>query len=138
MNRKLETLLYQWGFEQNSVRALVRNQIWLAAASSLVLLVLTLGSRFALSYTAGAVIITLNFVGLAKLVSHLVHYRRGAVFSLLVIFYGKLIFTGLVLYALIAWAGASMTGLLCGLSTAVAMAVAWGAQAMLRHKPKEA
>lgn len=138
MNRKLETRLYQWGFENGRVRTLVRNQLWLATVSSFVLLVLTLGSRFALSYAAGAVIITANFLALAKLASHLVHYRRGAVFSLLVIFYGKLILTGLVLYALIAWVGASVTGLLCGLSTVVVMAIVWGVQSTLRHNPKEA
>jgi hypothetical protein len=133
----MEAWLYGLGFVQPQVRLLVRNQICLAAAWSVGLLALTLCSRFSWSFAAGAGLITLNFMALARVAQSLVFYRKGAVFSLLVIFYGKLILAGLALFALIAWAKASVVGLLFGLSTAVVNAIVWGAWAVM-HKPKEA
>lgn len=134
---KIETWLYRLGFTQVQVRRLVRNQILLAGGWSLALLAGTALSSFAWSFAAGALVITLSFMALARVAQALVFYRKGAVFSLLVIFYGKLILAGLALFALIAWAEASIPGLLLGLSTAVVNAIVWGAQAVM-HKPKEA
>ena len=137
MTQKIEAWLYRLGYTQVQVRQLVRNQILIAGSWSVALLALTLLSNFAWSFAAGAFLITLNFMALARLAQSLVFYRRGAVFSLLVIFYGKLILAGLALFALIAWANASIPGLLFGLSTAVVNAIVWGARAVM-HKPKEA
>ena len=135
--RTIETRLYGLGFTQIQVRQMVRNQILLAGGASLVLLTGTLLSTFAWSFAAGALLITLNFMALARVAQSLVFYQKGAVFSLLVIFYAKLILAGLALFALIAWAEVSIPGLLLGLSTAVVNAIVWGAQAVM-HKPKEA
>jgi len=137
INQKIEAWLYGLGFTQLPVRLLVRNQICIATVGSAILLAGTLLSAFAWSFAAGAAIITLNFMALARVAQSLVFYRKGAVFSLLVIFYGKLILAGLALFALIAWADANVAGLLFGLSTAVVNAIVWGVWAVM-HKPKEA
>lgn len=137
ITQNIEAWLYRLGFTQIQVRQLVRNQILIAAGWSLALMAGTLMSTFAWSFAAGAFLITLNFMALARVAQSLVFYRKGAIFSLLVIFYGKLILAGLVLFALIAWAEASIPGLLFGLSTAVVNAIVWGARTVM-HKPKEA
>jgi hypothetical protein len=138
--QRLEAALFRRGFVEPGVRKLVRSQIVFAAGTSLVLLAVCapLGLlNFALSYLAGAAVITLNFVSMARTAQTLVRQDKLAVFSLLTLFYGRLILTGLAVYGLIVWLDAQVFGLLAGLSTAVGNAVLWGA-ANLRHKAKEA
>ncbi|MDD4951733.1 MAG: ATP synthase subunit I [Desulfovibrionaceae bacterium] len=137
INGWLETALYRRGFVQIEVRKLVRNQIYLAVLSS-VLLGAAMGlSPWALSYAAGALLITLGLWSLAKVVQQLIHVHKGGVVPLLIFFYLRLLFAGLALYALIVWFSAPVTGLLAGLSTVLANAALWGAVSF-RQKAKEA
>lgn len=140
LTQGLEAVLYRRGFIEPGVRKLVRNQILFAlgTAAALLLVCAPFGfPGFALSYLAGAVVITLNFWSLAKAAQQLTHSHKLAVFSLLTLFYGRLILTGLAVYGLIVWMNASVIGLLAGLSTAVCNALLWGA-ASFRQKAKEA
>jgi len=134
--QKLDALLYRRGFAVAEARRLMRNQIILATLSSLAACAVTGLGTWGWSYAAGAVIISLNFWWLAKAAQELVRVKHGAVFTLLTLFYGRLLLTAVAIAGLVAWLGASVFGLLAGLSTVIVNAIAWIILQM-RHKVPE-
>ncbi|WP_245533199.1 ATP synthase subunit I [Desulfovibrio oxyclinae] len=104
----------------------MRSQLMVATTSSLALLVMGMFSVWSLAFMAGAVIATLNFWALARVGQILVHVRSGATLTLLLIFYGKLILSGIALYVLIGIWQVPIWSLLLGLSTVVVTITAWG------------
>lgn len=131
--QKIDAMLYRRGFALGDARRLMRNQILLAAASSVVAVVATGFSNWGFSYAAGTLIISINFWWLTKAAQELVQVKHGAMFTLLTLFYGRLLLTGAAIALLVAWLGASAFGLLAGLSTVVANAALWGVL-QIRHK----
>ena len=91
----------------------------------MLLILCTLGSRFGLSYAAGAVLMAFNFMPLAKVAQHLVYVRSGGVFSLLILFYIRLTLSGVALFFLLVTYNADPVGLLVGLTTVVVNAIIW-------------
>jgi hypothetical protein len=134
--QKIDAMLYRRGFAVADARKLMRNQLLLAAGASLLVCMGTGFSGWGLSFSAGALIITVNFWWLAKAAQELVKVKSGAVFTLLTLFYGRLIVTGVAIALLVAWLGASVFGLLAGLSTVVMNATLWGVL-QIRHKVPE-
>lgn len=137
LGQRIERTLYERGFEHPDVRALIRNQLLLAAGASLILLAATALSAWAMAFTAGSFLATFNFWYMAKAVQKLLYVRKGAVTSLLVLFYGRLIVTVLAIMALIILLDAPVVGLLTGLSTVVVSAITWGLASVMQ-KAKEA
>ncbi len=138
IHRKIETDLYRRGYTHPEVRRLAVNQVWILIVSCAAGLPAGLVLPWAWAFAAGVVIISLNFLSLARFAQGLVHTRNGAVMAQLFRFYGRLLLTGGVLYALIVWANVSTVALLAGLSTVVANAVFWGATQCIGQKAKEA
>ena len=135
---RMERLLRDRGYTQPEVRRLVVVQVVLAIVTSAVMLAASALGRLGWSYAAGALLATLNFAALARFVQHLVYVQRGAVTALLFRFYGRMLFTGLVLFGLIYSAKASLPGLLAGLSTVVVTGVYWGLSRNAGNNVKEA
>lgn len=137
MNRgfvqKIDAWLHGRGFTQPEVRKLMRNQMLVAAAGSLAACLLTGFANWGFSFAAGALIISMNFWWLSKAAQELVQVKSGAVFTLLTLFYGRLILTAAAIAGLVAWLGCSVFGILAGLSTVVANAVLYGI-VQTRHK----
>jgi hypothetical protein len=131
--QKIDALLYRRGFAVTDARRLMRNQILLASASSLLACAVTGFGIWGWSFAAGTLIISVNFWWLAKAAQELVRVKHGAVFTLLTLFYGRLLLTAVAIAGLVAWLGASVFGLLAGLSTVVVNATIWGVLQM-RHK----
>ncbi|MBU1228854.1 MAG: ATP synthase subunit I [Proteobacteria bacterium] len=131
--QRIDALLYRRGFAVADARKLMRNQVLLAVAGSALACLGTGFSGWGLSFAAGALIISVNFWWLVKAAQELVKVRHGAVFTLLTLFYGRLVLTGVAIAALVAWLGASVFGLLAGLSTVVINATLWGVL-QIRHK----
>jgi hypothetical protein len=134
--QSIDALLYRRGFAVVEARTLMRNQLILAAVSSLLACGATGLGTWGWSFAAGALIISVNFWWLAKAAQELVKVKQGAVFTLLTLFYGRLLLTAVAIAGLVAWAGASVFGLLAGLSTVVANAVVW-IILQIRHKVPE-
>lgn len=134
---RIERFLHRRGFAHPDVRRLVAYQVFLAGASSIVALAATGFSVWGLSFAAGALLITINFWALAKVAQQLVYVQKGAVTALLLVFYFRLILTGLALFALIVWLRSPMTALLAGVST-VAVSGLWFGLSRVREKSKEA
>jgi len=126
-------MLYRRGFAVADARRLMRNQMLIAAGGSAVACLATGFSGWGLSFAAGALVISINFWWLSKAAQELVQVRQGAVFTLLTLFYGRLVLTAAAIAGLVAWAGASVFGLLAGLSTVVANAALWSVL-QIRHK----
>jgi len=126
-------MLYRRGFAVTDARRLMRNQLLLSAGGSAVACLLTGFANWGLSFTAGALIISINFWWLAKAAQELVKVKQGAMFTLLTLFYGRLVLTAVAIAGLVAWAGASVFGLLAGLSTVLLNASLWGVL-QIRHK----
>lgn len=126
MVRALDRFLLKRGFEHREVRSLVRSQLMVATTSSLALIVMGAASVWTLAFVAGAAIATLNFWTLARVAQHLVYAGSGAVFTLLLIFYGKLLLSGIALYLLIGVWQVPVWSLVLGLSTVVVTITAWG------------
>lgn len=124
--QKLDALLYRRGFLVTEARSLMRNQILLAGAGSLVACLVTGLGTWGWSFASGALIITVNFWWLAKAAQELVRVKSGATFTLLTLFYGRLLLTAAAIAGLVAWLGASVSGLLSGLSLVVVNAVIFG------------
>jgi hypothetical protein len=77
------------------------------------------------AFAAGALLATVNFFFLAKVIQEIVHVQRGAVAALLFGFYLRLILTGVALFLLIAWGEVSAVALLAGLTTVVVAIFVW-------------
>jgi len=108
------------------IRNLMRSQLYFSLGLAIAFLGITFCSAWSVAFAAGAVLITLNFWALARIVQHLMYVRKGAVFTLLAIFYGKLIISGLGLYLVLVVWQLPVWGLVAGLSTVVVNATAWG------------
>ncbi len=137
LGQRIERHLYRRGFEHPDVRALIRTQLLLAVGASLILISGTVASAWALAFGAGAFLATFNFWYMTKAVQKLLYVRKGAVASLLLLFYGRLILTVIAIMALIILLDAPVVGLLVGLSTVVVTAITW-ALANVMQKAKEA
>ena len=137
LGQSIERFLYKRGFEHPDVRALMRNQLLLGGGVSLLLLAATALSLWAFAFLAGAFLASFNLWYMSKAVQKLLYVRKGAVTSLLVLFYGRLIVTVLAIMALIIWLDAPVVGLLTGLSTVVVSAITWSL-ANVMQKAKEA
>jgi len=131
--QRIDAMLYRRGFAVTDARRLMRNQLLLSAGGSAVACLLTGFANWGLSFTAGALIISINFWWLAKAAQELVKVKQGAMFTLLTLFYGRLVLTAVAIAGLVAWAGASVFGLLAGLSTVLLNASLWGVL-QIRHK----
>jgi len=127
--------LYRAGYRVPEVRTLIRNQVLLTVALSVFLVVISGFSRWSLSFAGGALLVTVNFFSLARLVQDVIFLRAGrAVISLLFRFYARLIVTALILYAFIVWGQASVVALVAGLSMVVVNCMLWGATLALEEK----
>jgi hypothetical protein len=135
LNDRVEKGLYRRGYVHPDVRQLVRNQIYIMAASLLIGGLLAPVVPAALHFAAGTVLVSLNFFSLARFAQGITRTQHGAVVALLARFYGRLILTGAVLFALIVWAHAPLVALLAGISTVVVNAVYWG---ITRHSGQNA
>lgn len=131
--QKIDAMLYRRGFAVADARRLMRNQVLLAAGGSGVACLASGFTNWGFSFAAGALIISINFWWLSKAAQELVRVKQGAMFTLLTLFYGRLVLTAAAIAGLVAWAGASVYGLLAGLSTVVLNAALWGVL-QIRHK----
>lgn len=126
MNQGLERLLVKSGFNVPDVRIVVRNQVYVSLGTSLVIMLVTLFSRWSLAYLAGAVIALVNFWTLARVAQVLVHDRNKGPYLLFVIFMGKMTLSGLALWWLIGVERVPHWGLIAGLGTVVVNITATG------------
>ncbi|MCJ2166116.1 MULTISPECIES: ATP synthase subunit I [unclassified Pseudodesulfovibrio] len=130
MNQRLERLLIRSGFPKPDVRILIRNQIYVSLGSSLVIMLVTLFSRWSLAYLAGAVIALANFWTFARVTQILVYNQKRGPFLLFVIFMGKMTLSGLALWWLIGVERVPHWGLILGLGTVVVNITATGLNQM--------
>lgn len=126
MNQRLERLLVWSGFTKPDVRIVVRNQIYVSLGTSLVIMLVTLFSRWSLAYLAGAVIALVNFWTLARVTQSLAYDRKRGPYLLFVIFMGKMTLSGLALWWLIGVERVPHWGLIAGLGTVVVNITATG------------
>jgi hypothetical protein len=137
---RVDKHLYDSGFSQPQVRALVRTQLLVTMCGALALILAPLLGMWVMHFTIATLLMTYNFYALAKFV-HLIAYQRFSRFllvSLLVRVYGRLIVTGLALYVLVSWCHASLPALCAGLATVAITIVVWGLTQRLEQNVKEA
>lgn len=134
MLHAIESMLYRWGYFVPEVRRMVALQLAVAAAA---LVLLPLGG-WGRDFCIGAVLGTLNFLALARFIQELVFLRRGAVLSLLVGFYARLILTAVALYVVLILWHASVAMVLMGLATVIVNILLWGIVHFLGRTSKEA
>lgn len=136
----VDAKLYAKGFTTPEARTMIRNQCLTAFASLAVCVVLSRFWLWPISFALGAALAAWNFYGLAKFVQNIifVKYEKSAIINLLVRFYGRMLATGLCIFAFIQWNGSNATALVAGLSTTLVTLFVWGGVKFLAHKPKEA
>lgn len=117
INRKLERLLVKSGFRQTDTRIVIRNQIYVSLGTSLVIVLVTLFSRWSLAYAAGALIALVNFWTLARMLRNVAGGEKRSPFILFVIFMVKMTLSGLALYWLIGVERVPHWGLISGIGT---------------------
>lgn len=117
INQKLEPLLVKDGFHLADVRILLRNQIYVSLGTSLVIVLVTLFSRWSFAYSAGALLALINFWTLARVAQGVVQEPEGGPFKLFVIFMVKMALSGLALYWLIGVERVPHWGLISGIGT---------------------
>lgn len=131
---KIEKWLYCKGFQVVEVRRLACNQIGIAVCGMPSLLLGPEGFDF----FAGVLIGTMNFLALAKIIQELVYLQKGGVGLNLFSFYGRLVLTAALFYALLVLKGSSVLFLLLGISTVVLNILLWGMSQILGKTSKEA
>jgi hypothetical protein len=140
--KRIEAWLYSRGLEQLEVRRLVAVQFAVAGVSSVALIAGSLGRPWSVHYAIMALVVSVNFYHLARFVQAAMQeakqLRKGAVVASLLRFYGRLIITGLVLFGLIAYAGAGAAPLAAAAGTVVVSAIIWAVGAHHGHNAKEA
>jgi len=119
MNQRIERRLVKSGFSIPDIRLIVRNQIYVSLGTSLVIVLVTLFSRWSLAYLAGALLALVNFWTLARVTQELVYDRKRGPFLLFVIFMVKMTLSGLALWWLIGVERVPHWGLISGLGTVV-------------------
>ena len=136
----IEKALYKRGFTAAPVRKLMRNQIFVVLGCALTLLLVPWTGWWPVDFALGALLVTYNLYSLSRFVQQMVltTYTRGLLFSLLVRVYGRLLLTGLALFALIRYGQACVPALVAGLSTVVATIVVWGLAQHFEQNVKEA
>jgi hypothetical protein len=123
LDLRIESWLRRRGYVNPGVRGLVKSQLYVATLCSAAALVLF--RPWGPAFAAGALLATVNFFFLAKVIQEIVHVQRGAVAALLFGFYLRLILTGVALFLLIAWGEVSAVALLAGLTTVVVAIFVW-------------
>ena len=136
MNKKIESFFYKRGIDVPEIRILMRNQLYLTGLGISISVVFGL-TTWAFEFIVGALLGGLNFYALAKIIQQLIFVRRGAVVSLLVSFYFRLLFTAVVLYFVIVSFKANIVALLSGLSIVTINILTFGAT-LVGQKMKEA
>lgn len=137
LTQAIDRYLFRHGFRIEGVRDLVRNQICLTLSVFLILPACMLGT-WPLAVLAGAILGTLNFYALAKVIQGLIFLRQSSVQLLLFGFYARLALTGVALYVLLVLCRASVVALLVGLSLVLVNILMYGAKFFLGQKLKEA
>lgn len=133
IRKKIERWLYRKGYHVPDVRMLAVNQICIMLCV-LPLVVLPWGWPIAV----GAVLGTVNFLALGRVIQELVFLPKGAVALQMFSFYARLILTAGVLYYVIVYQHASVGWLLAGLSTVLINILLWGISHLLGKTSKEA
>ncbi len=134
---KTNNFLRSQGIEHSEIQWMIKLYIFLV-------LVLTsiFGVMFApamqIAYLIGALLTFLNFFVLARTVPKLIFVRKGAVFSLLTVYYLRLMFTALILFVAIAGVKLPVISLLIGLSTLLITFIIWFGKYLVKYKKKEA
>ena len=136
LNQKVESWLQKRGLVLHNVRILVRNQIYLSIIGVLITLIFFSSSVW-IGFATGAVLGSLNFYFLARLIQELIHIKKGAVTPLLFSFYIRLGLTALVLYIAIVFWNANIFSLIIGLSVVLLNVLIFGAT-LVGQKFKEA
>lgn len=137
LTQSIDRYLFQHGFRIEGVRRLVRNQICLTLSVLFLLPACWLGT-WPLDVLAGALLGTLNFYALAKVIQGLIYLRQSSVQLLLFGFYARLGLTGVALYVLIVLCRSSVVALLVGLSLVLVNILMYGAKYFVGQKLKEA
>ena len=98
------------------------------------------GFKWACSFLIGGLVVSLNFIVLARILPHLVVNKdaKSSIFSLLVSFYSKLIFTGIILLITIVFLKMPIYPLVIGLSTIVMGTIFWIVKYIITTNHKEA
>lgn len=140
MVQKVDEQLWRRGFRVAEVRVLMRAQLLITGISLLAGFALGWINEWLMWFGVGAVMSTFNFYSLAKFIQQVVFLPwSGAMMAkLLFRFYGRLMLTGLILFGLIVWLEVSVSAVVAGLSTAVAVIAIWGITRLAGHKVKEA
>ena len=136
VNRKVEGFFYKRGIDVPEIRILMRNQLYLTGLGIGISLIFGL-TTWAFEFIVGTLLGGINFYALAKIVQQLIFVRRGAVASLLVSFYFRLLFTAIVLYVVIVFFKANIVALLSGLSIVIINILIFGAT-LVGQEMKEA
>ena len=132
MTQNLRDALDRWKYRRAylhpDVRQHVRNPLLLTALICVACLPFAGVSVDAWSFAAGTAIITANFCSLAKFGQRITGFgnKREAIAAVLARFYFRLALTGLVLFGLIVWFGATPLPLLAGIATVVVNFIVWG------------
>jgi len=134
MRKKIERFLYARGFHVPEIRKMALYQIYFLCAA---LPAAAFGWK-GLDLATGALLGTLNFLALAKLIQELVYLQKGAVLVQMLSFYGRLLLTALAFYVLIVHLGSSGVWLLLGFSTVLINILLWGMSQFLGKTSKEA
>ncbi|GAB1411029.1 hypothetical protein MASR1M90_21830 [Desulfovibrionales bacterium] len=134
LHKKLERFLYGKGFHVPEVRSLAGNQIIIFCASAPLAFYYTYG----LDFFSGVALGTLNFLALALVIQEIVFLRQGAVLIQMLSFYGRLIVSAVILYALIVYKQSSVAAILAGFSTVLVNISLWGLVQFWGKKSKEA
>jgi len=127
MRKPVDRFLLRRGFTHRDGRALVRDQIVLAAVTSSAALVLSGFGGWGLAYVGGAALVTVNFWWLVRFAQGLLAGTAGAVGRAFFGYFARLGLTGAALYVMIVPGACPVWAVLTGMATVFVTIVIWGA-----------
>lgn len=124
----LDRALYRRGFTHEDTRVLLRIQIIVALATSILALIAALGNSWGWGYAVGSGLATFNFWWLVRFGQNALLNTGSLVGRAVMRFYLRLGGTAVLLYVLIVRANAPVWAVLAGMSTVMVAILLWGAR----------
>ena len=123
---RLDALLWRRGFHRPEVRLAMRNELLFAVPLLLVGICLLPLTSWLVWFAAGALLVALNFYGLARFIQglSLSAYSQTLLIGMLVRSNLRLVFSAVFLYGILVWLEASVWAVVAGITGAMGLLAA--------------
>jgi hypothetical protein len=137
LRKSIEAWLNRRGIDHPQAQWMVEFQV-AAAVAAWIGIVLCGWVQSGMGFGVGALLATMNFCVLARIVPQLIQEQKGSILAVLASFYLRLLLTAVVLFLALVPAGLPPISVLAGLSTILVTFMVWAGKYIVTQQHKEA